>query len=165
VRCDISWNICNNAAGTFILSRASFYQQSSIDMLGQTLIDQWCTWESPNFDWYSTFSIPTSPFGIVYCYGCLQASAYYQLALHRLWNDTTKTVVNKEAYVLVGYRNALSAFTTAWYPAAGHDQFDCLGSNVMSLDSDTFHFGGDAGPQSPFCCDGVDQNVLLIPLE
>ena len=158
-------DICNNAAGTFILSRAAFYENSSLDMFGHTLKDQFCTWESPGFDWYSTFAIPTSPFGIVYCYGCLPSSAYYQLVLNRLWNATTGVVISRSAYLIVGYRNALSAWYTRWFPAAGEDKFDCVGSNVMTLDADTFHFGGDAGPQSPFCCDGVDQNVLLIPIE
>jgi hypothetical protein len=158
-------DICNNAAGTFILSRGPFYEQSSLDMFGDTLTDQFCTWYSPSFDWYSTFAIPSPPFGLVYCYGCRQSKAYYHLTLQRYINKTQNIILRREARLNIYYSTDLSDWYTRWYPAAGPDQFDCLGSNVMSLDADTFHFGGDADPQSPFCCDGVDQNVLLIPIE
>lgn len=158
-------DICNNAAGTFVLSRYEFYQNSSLDMFGNTLVDQYCTWRSPYFDWYYTFALPSPPFGIVYCYGCNVGLAAYQLTLNRLFNLTTNMVVSRVASLGIVYPNVLSAWYTRWFPEAGQDQFDCLGSNVMTLDADTFHFGGDADPQSPFCCDGVDQNVLLIPIE
>lgn len=157
-------DICNNAAGTWVLTRGYGATDTFTDQItGNTLVNTQCVWDSPSFTWYGTYPLPDA-FGIIYCYGCLQIQAKYQLILERLFNATTNTIIGKTASLYVTPTSGFSYYYTRWLPSAGESIFDCLGVNVMSLDRDAFNIGGDAGPQSPFCCDGVDNTVYLLPL-
>jgi hypothetical protein len=127
--------------------------------------ESYCVWWSPLFTWVGTFPIPDpNNFNKVSCYGCANLSAYFVLTLATLRNNDTGAVINRYADLVVQYTSAFSQGTTGWRPVDGDDAFDCLGVNEMSLASDSFHFGGDAGPYSPFCCDGVPTTVFLLPL-
>jgi hypothetical protein len=154
-------DICNNAAGTWILSRGYGPTETFTDIYGNVLVSTKCVWESPSFEWYGVVPLPDQ-FNIVYCYACASMFAKYVLTLERLYNLTTNAIVSKSVYLTIDYSGYSFAYTR-WFPSTGETVFDCLGVNQMDLDRDTFHIGGDAGPQSPFCCDGVPNSVYLLP--
>jgi hypothetical protein len=159
-------DICNNAAGTWILTRGYGATDYSFDPIsGHTFVETFCVWNSPAFDWYGVYPIPDQ-FGAVYCWGCSNLKGKYVLTLQRLFDLTANTIIGKLVTLMIDESGGSSfgGNYTRWLPAAGDDQFDCLGVNTMNLDRDAFHIGGDAGPQSPFCCDGIDNTVYLLPL-
>ena len=153
---------CANINGTWVLTRGGRIPFSYSDGIN-SYTETYCVWWSPGFTWVGTYAIPDA-FGKVLCYGCSTLAARFVLTLGTNKNNTTGMIQSKFAHLEIEYLNGFSSGLTRWRPAAGEDVFDCLGVNEMSLDYDPFHFGGDAGPASPFCCDGVPTTVFLLPL-
>jgi hypothetical protein len=155
---------CANINGTWILTRGSRPSYTYNDGVSN-VTETYCVWWSPVFTWVGTYPIPDpSNFYKVFCYGCANMAAYFVLTLATLRNTDTGLVINRSVDLSVSYPNAFSQGFTVWRPTAGENVFDCLGVNEMSLVTDSFHFGGDAGAASPFCCDGVPTTVFLLPL-